>query len=394
MSVDARLRQGMALIEGQLPQVDTFEEYAVLGDRVRRHERRRRALTLVAAVAAVTVGAAIVEAQFGQDRAAPPVIDAPPRSEWVLVSSRLVGTDYSTPVGNEWSERLDQQGPARYPYWASADPASRRFLVYADDATALAVMTPGQADPLARIPCRQDGTGCLGAALGPGPEELTMVSGDFQLVVAGHDGAPRGNLGPAGAGLLNGLAWDPDGNTLAVAHSDHSADSGSLTVRLRRPDSAQEPPLFEYSEAAPPWYDAEEHRYADSPGAFNSWWAPRLTDLQWAPDSTRLAFTVATTPEGGDDEARHLQWRLFLADQTSGEVEQIADLGRCTEPVVEGGRFGRTCEGKEPSLSWPPDGQSITVLADATLTTYDLTGKELSSEPSNLIGPIVWMTSK
>ena len=163
---------------------------------------------------------------------------------------------------------------------------------------------------------------------------------------------------------------------------------------LRNPGSAEATPLYEYSEAAPPWYDAEEHRYADSPGAFNSWWAPRLTDLQWAPDSTRLAFTVATTPEGGDDEARHLQWRLFLADQTSGEVEQIADLGRCTEPVVEGGRFGRTCEGKEPSLSWTPDGQSITVLADATLTTYDLTGKELSSEPSNLIGPIVWMTSK
>lgn len=221
-----------------------------------------------------------------------------------------------------------------------------------------------------------------------------MLSNELNLVVAGPGGEVARDLGPAGPGLMNGLAWAPDGSSLAEPNSEYSSDTGTLTVALRRPDGAVSDALYEYSQAAPPWYDAEEHRFGTGPGAFNSWWAPRLTDLQWAPDSTRLAFTVTTTPEDVDDRARHLQWPLFVADPSSGQVEQIADLGRCSQPVAEDGRFGRTCERKEPSLSWTPDGRSITVLADAALTTYDLTGKVLSSEPSNLIGPIVWMTSE
>ena len=105
-------------------------------------------------------------------------------------------------------------------------------------------------------------------------------------------------------------------------------------------------------------------------------------------------LALAQYQAGRQSEARHLQWQLFVADAVSGAVEQIADLGRCTEPVDADGRFARVCERKEPSLSWTPDGKSITVLADSTLTTYDPTGKELSSEPTDLMGPIVWMTPK
>jgi hypothetical protein len=402
MSVDARIRKGLTMIEEKLPQVDTLERYDALGTRVRKHQQRRTTVKVIAAAAAVALGAVVIDAQLGQERAAPPAgpsVEWVPPSEWVLVTSSLVGTDYAPPVGDEWSKPLGDSGVKTYPYWKSVDPATRRFLINAETAreTALEVMTPGRAEPLLRLVCDNRGSiGCAHAAApGPGPEELTMWTGDFHLVVAGHDGQIRRDLGPAGQGLLiNGLAWASDGSTLAVAYSEHSSDQGSLTVALRHPDSAADTTLYEYSEAAPPWFDAEEHRFGSGPGEFNSWWAPRLADLQWAPDSTRLALAITSTPEDGDDEARHLQWKLFVSDPVSGEVEQIADLGRCTEPLDENGHFARLCEQKEPSLSWTPDGKRITVLADSTLTTYDLTGKELSSEHSDLIGPIVWMTRK
>lgn len=391
MSVDARIREGLDRIDQGLPPVESLEHYGELGARVRKQVRRRTAGAVIAAVAAIAVGVALVDARLGQDRAIAPVT---PSDEWVLVTSTLVGTDFGPPTGDEWREPLGASPVTAYPYWASVDPATRRFLVNADEATALEVLTPGRAEPLGRIPCASDGTGCLGAALGPGPEELTMVNGSFHLLVVGPYGEFVRNLGPAGDGLLNGLAWAPDGGTLAVSHSEHGRDRGSLSVVLRDPESRTESTLFAYSEPAPPWYDADEHRYADWPGAFNSWAAPRLTDLQWAPDSTRLAFAMASTPEGGDDGARHLQWQLFVADVGTGDVEQVASLGRCTEPVDDAGGFAHACEKKEPFLSWTPDGKSITVLADSTLTTYDPTGKELSSEPSDLTGPIVWLTSE
>lgn len=391
MSVDARIREGLARIEQGLPPVESLDHYGELGARLRKHERRRTAVIAVAAAAAIAVGVAIVDAQLGQDRAVAPV--APP-DEWVLVTSTLVGTDFEPPTGDEWREPLGASPVTAYPYWKSVNPVTRRFLVTADEGTALEVMTPGRAEPLGRVSCAVDRIGCLGAWLGPGPEEITAVSNNFQLLVIDPYGEFVRHLGPAGDGLLNELAWAPDGSTLAVSHSEHGRNRGSLSVVLRDPTSRTESTLYEYSETAPPWYDAEQHRFADWPGAFNSWWAPRLTDLQWAPDSTRLAFAMASTPEGGDDRARHLQWQLFVADTSTGDVEQIADLGRCTQPVDESGGFALSCEKEEPSLSWTPDGESITVLADSTLTTYDPTGKELSSEPSDLTGPIVWLTSE
>ena len=39
--------------------------------------------------------------------------------------------------------------------------------------------------------------------------------------------------------------------------------------------------------------------------------------------------------------------------------------------------------GHGPSLTWTPDGKGLTVLADATLTTYDLTGEVLFVETNS-----------
>jgi Tol biopolymer transport system component len=255
-------------------------------------------------------------------------------------------------------------------------------------------MTPGQAEPIFEYPCGFDYTGCLGGALGPGSEELTLLSGDGRLVVVGYDGAVARDLGPAGRGPLEGLAWGSDGTTLAIAYSEYTRDQGSLTVVLRSAESGEDLTLYEVSEDAPAWYDVEDHRIGSGPGMFNSWDAPQLEDLQWAPDGTQLAFVTTTTPPGGNEDERQVQWRLHVADVGTGTVEYIADLGRCSEPVDESGQHADVCGERPPSLSWTPDGKSLTVLADGNLMSYDPTGTVLSSERSRLIGPIVWMTAQ
>jgi hypothetical protein len=364
--------------------------------RLHRTHRRRTVGKLIGAAVAVAVGIGVVQVTSASDRAEPPVA---PTGKWVLVSGALIGTDFLPPVGDEWSKPLGGQGDHAYPYWASVDAATRRFLIYADDATALEVMTPGRAEPLVRFRCR-NGLGCdFGSALGPGPDEITISTVDSQIGVIGPDGEltwPEWPFKGLGVGLLNPLAWSPDGEILAEAGGEQRADEASVTVVLRRPESAEVTTLYEYSEAAPSWYDAEEHRFGRGPGAFNGWGAPQLVDLQWAPDSTRLAFATVTTP-GGDSDDRQLRWQLFVADSSTGEVDKIADLGRCTEPVDDNGQYARVCDPPHvgsASLSWAPDGETLTVLSDGSLITYDPTGKVLDSEPTDLEGPLVWMESE
>lgn len=62
MSVDARIREGLTMIEKKLPTLDTVEGYEDLQHEVTRRSRRRRALVGVAAAAAlvVTTGAVLL----------------------------------------------------------------------------------------------------------------------------------------------------------------------------------------------------------------------------------------------------------------------------------------------------------------------------------------------
>jgi len=55
MSVDARIRRGITMIENNLPEVDTLEAYENLERDIRRDSRRRRAVIGAAAAAAVLV---------------------------------------------------------------------------------------------------------------------------------------------------------------------------------------------------------------------------------------------------------------------------------------------------------------------------------------------------
>ena len=369
-----------------------FDAADLMGQGSARLRRRRVAATAGAAVAVVAVVSAALLTGPGTRDAAPPAGD----THWVLVTGNGVGgaDNPVQPDGDEWAEPLGEGLVQAYPSFRSADPATQRFLVQDAEATGWIVMRPGRREPLATIYAD------FGAALGPGTDEVTMPSPDLErMVVLGPDGLTRRSVGafwtppPSAGGFTGPFAWSADGETWAETRYAHRADQGSMTVVLRDPDSPAETTLYEYAEAAPAWYDAEEHRFADGPNAFNDWGAPRLVDLRWAPDSARLAFATMTTPEGGADR-RQVQWQLFVADTATGEVERIADLGRCTEPVDERGRYSRVCEGTAVSLAWAPGGQRLTVLSDGSLTSYDLTGTVLDSEPTTIEGPIVWMESR
>ena len=249
-------------------------------------------------------------------------------------------------------------------------------------------MTPGQREPLATVTCAS--AGCHAVALGPGPDELTMRSSDGVLVVIGPDGRTRRNLGPAwtnaapGQGFLHDEAWSPDGSSWAETRYEQRPDKASLTVLLRDPDSPDVTTLYRYSEPAPPWYHGGQRGDA---GKLPGWGAPYVIDLQWTPDSTRLAFITITVRELAHrpaGTADGYQLRLFVADTTTGKVDQVADLGRCA------------CNGYSPHLAWTPDGQSLTVFSHSTLIHYDLTGKQLDSAVADppMGGPLAWLETE
>ena len=387
--MSASLRDLAQRVDG-LP--STYFDATDLMRRGQARLRRRRIAAVAGATVAVVavVGAALLAAPGTRD-AAPPAEEG----HWVLVTGNDVGgaDNPVQPAGDEWAEPLGDRGVQSYPRFRSADPATQRFLVQNQEATGWIVMRPGRREPLATI--QTD----FGAVLGPGPDEVTTPSSDLErMLVLGPDGLTRRSVGaawtppPTAGGFTGPFAWSADGETLAETRYEHRAKKGSMTIVLRDPDSPDESTLYEYSEPAPAWYDAEEHRFADGPTAFNDWGAPRLVDLRWAPDSARLAFATMTTPEGGADR-RQVRWQLFVADTATGETLRIADLGRCAEPVDERGGYSRVCEGQAVSLAWAPGGERLTVLSDGSLTAYDLTGTVLDSEPTTIEGPIVWMRS-
>lgn len=380
MNLETRARDAVATLGTATP----VEVEDGLRSLHRTHKRRTLAKA-AAGVAALAVGFGVLQVELDRDREAPPV--SPP-SKWVLVTASGIGgaDNAAQPEGDEWATPLSDGGVNTYPNFRFADPATKRFLVQNQEATAWMVMRPGRREPLATIYAD------LGVILGPGPDEVTAGVDVGRVRVLGPDGQLRRVLG---IGLDFPASWSPDGATLAQVLTDHTRREGSLSVVLRRPGSGETSTIYEYAEAAPPWYDAEEHRYGDMPGAFNDWGAPRAVDLRWAPDSGRLAFATMTTPDGTGN-GRRVRWRLFVADTATGKVEPIADLGECSEPVDENGRHARVCDrpfSGSPSLAWTPDGERLTVLAEDTLTTYDLTGKVLDSEPTDITGPIVWTTA-
>jgi hypothetical protein len=346
--------------------------------RLHHTRQRRRAGKVVAVVAATAVGVALVQVQR-QDRALPPAT----KDHWVLVTG-------SGSADGDWSEPLPDQGVQTYPAFLHADPARRRFVISAvrGEKTFWEVMTPGGREPVTSISC----TTCFAVAIGPGPDEITMASSDLRIRTYGPKGWPRRELGqiwtatePA-MGVATGLWWSPDGTKGAATRPTQLPDQASVSVVLKDPYSSEESTLFAYSEHAPAWYDVGQHTDI---GAIPGWSAPAVLDLEWAPDSSRLAFILKTTVEGAPAGPDTYQLSLVLADLTTGNVDEIADLGRCGRREQD-----PYCGRAQPSLAWTPDGQSVTVLAFATLTTYDQAGKVLVSEPTMAVGPIAWLVAE
>lgn len=73
MSVDARIRKGLTMIEKELPEVDTLKSYEDLRRETRHNGRRRRTLIAAAAAAAVLAGGLA----YGVIKAKPDTTDHP-----------------------------------------------------------------------------------------------------------------------------------------------------------------------------------------------------------------------------------------------------------------------------------------------------------------------------
>jgi len=109
--------------------------------------------------------------------------------------------------------------------WRSFDPVSETGLYVRNrghDVQGLRVV--GRSGPVAMLTCARDvpcsSEGSYRASLGPGPDEVTVASGDHTLQVIGFDGTVRRTLDlgatTTGNGGVGGLRWSPDGSRLAV----------------------------------------------------------------------------------------------------------------------------------------------------------------------------------
>lgn len=367
--------------------------------RLHRTHQRRTVGKVIAGVVAVVVGlGGVVLLQRGQEREMP----ISPLDKWVLVSGNGVYRDgvLNPNAGVGWSEPLPDNGVQTYEGFFDADPATGRFLVNNWTATGSEVWTPGRSEPLAKLTGGENGEEYDGASLGPGPDEVTVLMGG-ELVVVGPDGEVRQNLGPMQSSV-DLPDWAPDGNTGAAVRTEGNSRQASLAVVLVHPDSSEVTTLYRSSEDAPPWFDSDARGYR---GYVAGWGAPELIDLAWAPDSSRLAFLTVNTAEGavqGDGGADYYQLQLHVAETATGEVD-TAQLGPQDAYAYESdGASGWRCTCTKldhfaspwPSIAWTPDGANLTVLLDSTLTTYDRTGAVLSSQPTDLHGPIVWINSK
>ena len=322
-----------------------------------RRARLRRARTAVAtgaAVAVLVVGGLAGARSLTRDDAAPlPPADEKQQEE-ALPDGRIVT---SVDSRQEW-QAFDQ------------DTGSFFFYSYVRDRAAVV----RRSGPVAKFKCPPSSDCEFAPTFGPGPDELTVPSGETgeeqSLLVIAFDGTVRDTLDISSAVTreqrITDLAWSPDGNRLAIStepDGDSCGDPCQGKVWIVEPGGGE--PRLVFSESPPDEVNVE--------------WGPpifTLGELAWSPDGHNLTLVVASFfPDG---YASNGVWpRLVVLrlqpDQTmrAETLHVYDDVGTPDWRITGDWRFYF-------ASAWSPDGTRIAVASKSGIA-------EISSDDGHVV---------
>ena len=348
-------------------------------------ERRRRhgAVVGLAAAAAVLVVVAGVAAVSRDADTAPPVSPTPTPSP-TRDTSPLPANGQITGAGRHLGAGADAPGYG----WRAFDPVSGSGLLATGPDQdrlypfeRLEVFRPGR--PVVTLTCGRvlqcspdDTYLSFVATLGPGPDEVTVESGEGAAQVIGLDGATRRTLDlgatTADGARLAGLRWSPDGSRLAVLTAGRLGPSETTRVWLTDEDGddAQLAYTAAMTYEASPGPSREESPDVDDVGNI---WLPGWS-WSWSPDGRTLLLDVRTPGTYGADVVA-----LRLQPDGAGDPAIAETIYHSDRHFDWAG-----------NLAWSPDGTRIAVRTEDAVTEISAPdGQVITHHPENR-GWLIW----
>jgi Tol biopolymer transport system component len=341
MSVDARIRRGLTMIEKELPTVDTVEGFDSLERDIRRDRNRRRTVIGVAAAAAVLVaasGAFLVHRDSGNE-----IHPAPPPHQHAKVyyfdndgKVSYVGDDgarQTLPVNNVDRVAFSSGGQVAY----ITDDGKTRSLWIADTDGSNAQQQPASCDgckPGYGVTWSNDGRRLAYAVFTPGHDPTQL-----RVLTVGSDDALTFDM-PRGCDP-RGPRFSPDDQSLAFNLSCHDGEH----VATLDPNVATSTP----TKVAGSWSQVQ---------------VP-----SWSRDGETLYFTATTSGDNTNDVTASIDVFAVGADGTNlRQITHAAPGERYfgATPVGNGFLVSRA-EGSAPSeVGWlSADGSTFTPKKDS-----------------------------
>ena len=340
MSVDARIREGLTMIDNQLPTVDTVEGYEKLSRDIRRDGRRRAVIAGAAAAVLVAATGAVVLSRADDGKVEPaPTPRTPARVMYLDADGALSSLAHDGSrrrLAVKHVDRFTLSPDGRQLAYVTADSAGARRLWFAkvDGTGAHRVAAPCTGcQPGYGVAWSHDGTRLAYSVFMPGdaPAQLrirTISTGDEQVVTL-----------PLGTDA-RGLRFSPDDRLLAL---NVSTDGGNYVA----------------------WLDPAR---AGSP---DTRLTPAYHQVQlpsWSADGRTIYFTATTGGDGTQDTSATID--LFSVGIDGSDLRQLTHAKpgeRYFAVVPYAGRFlVSRAEGSSPwQLGWlSADGTRFTPLKD------------------------------
>jgi Tol biopolymer transport system component len=258
MSVDARIRKGLTMIEKELPGVDTLEEYENLERDIRHGDRRRRAL--IGAAAAVVVAAAasaVLLNQHHEKKVSPAPQPLPNRVTMFNQDGRLSyvahdGSRQTVPAKNVDRFALSPDGQqVAYTTFSNKHWVDRGLWIAKADGTDphQVTMPCDGCQPGYGVAWSHDGSR-LAYVVWPGKHKATQVR------IRTLDTGQEENLRMPPGVDARGPSFSPDDRSLAVIMSGDSGDHADTFV-VSQGTSSQFRLSPEYSQVQRPTWSAD-----------------------------------------------------------------------------------------------------------------------------------------